>query len=459
MTSAAHERLAVARPGSPAEAARGAILAIGFGTTVAMWAIGYVTHLPAVSAPGWLVGALMVLPMLAGGYVAGRWWQPDWRAGLRAGLLTSLLNMLVLGSLLASREVPNRVVPSALLWLPGALLFGAALGSLGALIGARAAVADAPVPGSGAAGGSRVNWTLSFAMVDAVATLLLLAVGGLVTSEGAGLSVVDWPNSFGYNMFLYPLSRMTGGIYYEHAHRLFGSLVGLTTLVLALHLATVDERRFVRRLGFASLAFVVVQGLLGGLRVTGRFTFSTSSADTAPSTLLAIVHGVGGQLFFVLLIALAALSSVTWRSATRPIVSRTVDADRSLGPALIGALVLQLVLGAVLRHEGAGLVVHVSMAAIVFTLAAAVGLRAWGFNDRPPIVKKLGLWLIGIASLQCLLGLGAIIAVGAAPGRESAGTLRALLATPHQVTGAILLGVASALVLWTRRLLVPDTAS
>ena len=88
-----------------------------------------------------------------------------------------------------------------------------------------------------------------------------------MTSAEAGLAVADWPTSFGYNMFLYPFSRMTGGIYYEHAHRLLGALVGLTTLVLALFLQRVETRRWVRRLGWAALLMVVVQGVLGGLRV------------------------------------------------------------------------------------------------------------------------------------------------------------------------------------------------
>ena len=78
-----------------------------------------------------------------------------------------------------------------------------------------------------------LGFTAVHANVTVAATFLLVVAGGLVTSNEAGLAVVDWPNSFGYNMFLYPLAKMTGGIYYEHAHRLYGSLVGLTTIVLA----------------------------------------------------------------------------------------------------------------------------------------------------------------------------------------------------------------------------------
>ena len=123
----------------------------------------------------------------------------------------------------------------------------------------------------------------------------------MVTGQQAGLAVVDWPNSFGSNMFLYPLSRMTGGVFYEHAHRLLGSLVGLTTLVLAVFLWRTDERRGVKLLAAAALLLVIVQGVLGGLRVTGRFTSSMDPAHTDPNLTLAIVHGVTGQVFLSVL--------------------------------------------------------------------------------------------------------------------------------------------------------------
>ncbi len=422
---------------------RGAILALGFGTTVAMWAVGYATHLPGVNAPAWLVGLLLVGTMLGGGYAAGRSWTRGWRGGLRAGLLTAALNLLVLGSLLASSNAPNAVAPSALLWLPGSFLFSAGLGAAGAALGARKRAAEPPRA-------APLEWTPAFAWVAVAATLLLLGVGGLVTSHGAGLAVVDWPNSFGYNMFLYPLSRMTGGIYYEHAHRLFGALVGLTTLVLAVHLWRTDDRAWLRRLGVAALGLVIVQGVLGGLRVTGRFTLSASAADTAPSTPLAVVHGVTGQVFFALLCVLAIATTRVFREA-RPAPVRGGETDRGLAPVLFGVLLLQLILGAVLRHHGAGLIVHISMACVVFVVAMLAGLRAWGFQDRHPALRRAGAALMVVTGIQLLLGLGAVAAVGAAPGAASAGTLRALLATPHQVTGAVLLGLAAGLAAWTMR--------
>ncbi len=280
----------------------GAVLALGFGTTVAMWAAGYLLRLPWIQAPSALVALAMLGLLAGGGFLAGRF-AGGWRTGALAGLLTMALNVLILGSLLTSSDAPNRLRPGAAIWLPGALLAGAAIGALAALAG------------SSGRGPGRVppNWIGIFAGVAAAATLGLVTIGGLVTSNDAGLAVVDWPNSFGYNMFLYPLSRMTGGIYYEHAHRLFGSLVGLTTLVLAIVLGRTDDRKWVRRLALLAFALVVAQGVLGGLRVTGRFTLSADPARTAPSLVLAVVHGVTGQLFFALMVALAVVTTRRFR--------------------------------------------------------------------------------------------------------------------------------------------------
>ncbi len=111
------------------------------------------------------------------------------------------------------------------------------------------------------------------------ATGLLLVIGGLVTSKGVGLAVPDWPTTFGYNMFLYPWSKMVGGIFYEHSHRLVASGVGFLTLILAMLLWFQEPRKWVRWLGTMALALVILQGVLGGLRVV------------LLEQVLAIVHG------------------------------------------------------------------------------------------------------------------------------------------------------------------------
>src|SRR5260221_5403160 len=112
--------------------AAGETLAIGFGTAVSMWAVGYVTRLPVVLAPPSIVLALMLLALVAGGYVAGRRGMRGVRGGVYAGALTGLLNLLVLGSFLSTRDRPNALVPTALLWLPGSIVFSSVLGASGA---------------------------------------------------------------------------------------------------------------------------------------------------------------------------------------------------------------------------------------------------------------------------------------------------------------------------------------
>src|SRR5215468_543296 len=126
-----------------------------------------------------------------------------------------------------------------------------------------------------------VAWPHRLACLTAGATVALIVAGGLVTNTGAALAVPDWPTTFGHNMFLFPPSGMVGGVFYEHSHRLLGALVGLLTLSLALALWGAGGRW--RGLGIAAVIAVVVQGVIGGLRVV-------LTADT-----LAMIHGPVAQ--------------------------------------------------------------------------------------------------------------------------------------------------------------------
>src|SRR3954469_8912730 len=106
-----------------------------------------------------------------------------------------------------------------------------------------------------------------FSTFVAGCTVLLLLAGSLVTSTGSGLSVPDWPTTYGWNMFTFPPSKWVGGILYEHGHRLIASTVGFLTILLAAGLGRADPRRWVRHLGAAALGSVVLQGVLGGITV------------------------------------------------------------------------------------------------------------------------------------------------------------------------------------------------
>src|SRR3954471_1386905 len=112
------------------------------------------------------------------------------------------------------------------------------------------------------------SWLHRFAWLTSALTLVLIAVGGLVTSNEAGMSVPDWPNSYGYNMFLFPPSKWVGGIFYEHTHRLAASAVGMLAIALTILAWVTESRRWVRWLATGVLIAVILQGILGGLRVT-----------------------------------------------------------------------------------------------------------------------------------------------------------------------------------------------
>ena len=201
-------------------------------------------------------------------------------------------------------------------------------------------------------------WLYWFAVLTALATLALIGIGGLVTSHEAGMSVPDWPTTYGYNMFLFPINKWLGGIFYEHSHRLLASLVGLMTTILAVWLWLKDSRPWMHWLGVAAFLLVVAQGVLGGLRVTLHM-------DS-----LGIYHATIAQLFFVLTCAIALFTSGWWNELERrPAARREDNSDGQHAGPEAGAprrgLVLfttiliffQLIIAAAMRHQHAGLAI------------------------------------------------------------------------------------------------------
>ncbi len=189
-------------------------------------------------------------------------------------------------------------------------------------------------------------WLHRFAMFTALATLALVGIGGLVTSKDVGMAVPDWPTTYGYNMFLVPFDQWLGkfGIFEEHSHRLVASFVGFLTIGLAIWLWAKEARKWVRLLGIGALVLVVMQGVLGGLRVTEI------------NQNLGLIHGAVAQLFLILVCAIALVTSAWWQ--------RVNVSDRAGFAALKGILVaviclvfVQLLLGATMRHQHAGLAI------------------------------------------------------------------------------------------------------
>lgn len=196
---------------------------------------------------------------------------------------------------------------------------------------------------------SRFNKALYVvALLTALATVPLIFLGGQVTTRQAGLSVPDWPNSYGYNMWLFPPSLWKGGIFWEHTHRLKGTLVGLLSILLAIQAWRVEPRKWVRVTCYGVLAAVIVQGIVGGLRVIW------TNLD------LAIIHACMAQAFFSLVVFTCVVTSRWWHEAGKSGEAIRHPVGKSLitlAAVTVIAIYLQLIVGAVMRHNDAGLAI------------------------------------------------------------------------------------------------------
>jgi len=184
-----------------------------------------------------------------------------------------------------------------------------------------------------------------FTRFVALSTALLIFAGGLVTSTGSGLSVPDWPNTYGWSMFTFPLEKMVGGIRYEHSHRLIASTVGFLILVLAVWLWRAEPRAWVRRLGYLALAAVVTQGILGGITVLWYLPDPIS-----------IAHASLAQIVFCLTTAIALFTSRGWTQAG-PSLSLDDGVLRKLTVVTTAWIYVQILMGAIMRHTDAGLAI------------------------------------------------------------------------------------------------------
>ena len=294
-----------------------------------------------------------------------------------------------------------------------------------------------------------------FAVAVAGATLGLIVAGGLVTSTESGLSVPDWPTTYGQNMFTFPVSKWVGGIKFEHSHRLIASTVGFLTVVLAAWLARSEPRRWVRRLGYLALLAVVAQGVLGGLTVL----FFLPPA-------ISVAHACLAQTFFCLVVTLAVVTSPRWKDAA----PENGGAAGRAAAAAVGLIFLQLLVGAVMRHTKAGLAIpdfplafgrvvppltsfavaiHFAHRVLALGVAAAVGVCvARAFASRRPGLGKVSLAMAGLVILQIALGALTVLS------RKDVA-----LTTAHVANGALLLATTLILFLASRRSAVRRSAA
>lgn len=294
-----------------------------------------------------------------------------------------------------------------------------------------------------------------FAVLTAFFTLALISWGGFVTTIDAGMAVPDWPSSFGsYDPFKTGFYDPTDPsaqwwhrtpILAEHGHRLLGALVGLLTLGLALWTWRSDPRRWLHKLGFAALGLVILQGILGGIRVTEN------------SLTLAAVHGATAQLFFSLIVAIALFTSPAWMEA------RAVPADgaptrrlRRLALGTVGALYGQIILGVLLRHPGQGIaihfaVVHIAGAFVVTGLVLAVFIHVQKYFESNRLLNQAAWAMLWLVTLQFALGLSAYLVLLYETPVVLRSTWQVILRTAHVATGALLMGSTVVLALLALR--------
>jgi cytochrome c oxidase assembly protein subunit 15 len=303
-------------------------------------------------------------------------------------------------------------------------------------------------------------WLHRYAKFVSAATVLLIVAGGLVTSTESGLSVPDWPTSYGWNMFTFPMKHMVGGIFYEHGHRLIASGVGFLTILLALWLWYAEPRKWVRVLGFSALAAVILQGVLGGITV---LFFLPTAISTA--------HAGLAQIFFCLTVSISLFTSRGWTAApSKGWVDDSVL--RTTATATTALIYLQILVGATMRHSDAGLAIpdfplifggvfppewtakiaihfahRVGALLVACAIAATAGHVFYHHRDRSELTRP-ALLLICLVLVQVTLGAFIIWSK-----KDVA------INTAHVITGALTLATSLILTLRSRRIQFADATT
>lgn len=277
------------------------------------------------------------------------------------------------------------------------------------------------------------------------ATLFLIVAGALVTSHDAGLAVPDWPLSFGKLM-----PEMTGNVFWEHGHRMVATSVGILVIILNVWLWRREDRAWVRRLGLVALGAVVAQGLLGGLTVMLMLPLAVSSA-----------HATLAQLFFCTMVSLSVFTAPGWREPRPAAAEKGRLALRHLCVAAAAAILVQLVLGATLRHSATWdkhlptslLLTHLAGAlAVALMLGSAVVTtvtrhRGDAYLTRPALAAA------ALLVLQLFLGLAAYLTRLASPSGPQPRNPMVAITVAHVACGALVFAATIVLTLRAFRVL------
>ncbi|MFP5265008.1 MAG: COX15/CtaA family protein [Blastocatellia bacterium] len=257
-------------------------------------------------------------------------------------------------------------------------------------------IKSTPTPNGG------LHW---LATLVACMTVVLLVAGALVTSNEAGDSVPDWPLSFG-RWLIHP-DYFTGNVRYEYSHRFVAGVVGVATLLLALWAWLTERRGLPRRLALIAFAGVVMQAVVGGVRV--HFP--------AYKPLIAIPHALIAQSFFGLLVSLAVITGRRWHERREVKPDGGSPPLRALAAATVAAVLVQLVLGAGFRHQAFGIVPHVAGAAGVTLMIAWTALRVLRRHKSDAYLARPARAAVALVLLQASLGVLAYVARMASAGR------------------------------------------
>ena len=234
-------------------------------------------------------------------------------------------------------------------------------------------------------------WLHRYAVLLSVCTLFLVVAGASVTSKEAGLSVPDWPLSYGQVM-----PQMTGGVFFEHGHRMVATAVGFLTIILAFWIARADNRSWMKKLGFIALAAVIVQGLLGGLTVKLLLPPAVS-----------IAHACLAQLFFSTIVAIAMFTSKSWLEGPAVVEDHGWPSLRSLAIVTPALILIQIALGAAFRHRAIGVLPHLVFSMVVTLAVLFTGVFVLHQFPEHRSLRRAAIAVLGITFLQVFLGIAA----------------------------------------------------
>ena len=286
-----------------------------------------------------------------------------------------------------------------------------------------------------------------FAILLASCTFTLIIAGALVTSEDAGLSVPDWPTSFGS---VYRIPPMIGGVRFEHTHRMIAEFVGLLTILFCLTAFQVERRSWLRKLGLAAIGIVITQGVLGGITVLYFLPWYISSA-----------HAALAQTFFSIAVLMSIYTGRGWVESSRPVIVETeVPSTRLLALLSIVAVYLQLFFGAAFRHGGISIEAHLVNAGFTVGILTWTAVRVLSRYGLYPSFRRPAVVILGLLMLQIALGFSAYL-TRVVWGENAPQPMPSMVSTTvaHVAIGALLLATAFVLEEQTRRSIVRDPAA